>query len=283
MNADGSGQRRLTNDSSYDNTPSWTSDGSIIWARNTPPYYIGTIMAINPDGSNRRVIESGLIFVTNPVVAPNGYNIAYSFDPDKDGWYELGCVTTGPGVCGNGVSDYRDGGLTVDLLLGGWQPNSKALSYAALGYILHSDGKYYLAAANINRTNVTGAYLIDTLFSSGADLDPDWQTTDIQPPHTNLQALPPYSLAVNDVALINEGDNSGLAGIWRYDFQYRLASDGTWTDVCILYSPTTSCNQFVMPGFRYEYRSRAVDFAGNVNPGLPGLSTILSRPRTCGP
>ena len=136
------------------------------------------------------------------MVAPNGYNIAYSFDPDKDGWYELGCVTTGPGVCGNGVSDYRDGGLTVDLLLGGWQPNSKALSYAALGYILHSDGKYYLAAANLNRTNVTGAYLIDTLFSSGADLDPDWQTTDIQPPHTNLQALPPYSLAVNASPLL---------------------------------------------------------------------------------
>jgi hypothetical protein len=269
MNADGSNQRRLTNDASYDNTPSWTPDGSaIIWARNTPPVLYGDIMAINPDGSNRRLIKSGLVYVTNPMVAPNDYNIAYSFDPDQDGWYEVGCASTGPGGCPNGLYAFRDGGDKVDLLLGGWQPDSQALSYAALTYIFHTDGKYYLTAANINRISISGGY-VDSLFNSGLDLDPDWQTTDNLPPHTNLPALPPYS-RVAEVTLVAEGDDQGLAGIWRYDFQYRMTSNGPWKDACMRYSPLKSCGIGATPGFRYEYRSRAVDFAGNVEPWPAG-------------
>lgn len=80
MNADGSNQTRLTNNSFEDDDPKWTRSGDRI-TFNSSRNGKASIFAINPDGSNEQKIVDGL----QPDWAPDGHRIAFS---DQDPLFE---------------------------------------------------------------------------------------------------------------------------------------------------------------------------------------------------
>jgi Tol biopolymer transport system component len=77
MNADGSGQRRLTSGAARDLAPSWSPDGRTIAfdrrvGRGSGVSY--EIYVMNADGSSQRPLARG----TEPRWSPDGKKIAYS-------------------------------------------------------------------------------------------------------------------------------------------------------------------------------------------------------------
>jgi TolB protein len=75
MNADGSGQHRLTEDGGF---PTWSSDGSMIaYAPGGGPSGKSSIAIMNPDGSGRRRLP-GTDYGEYPSWSPDGKRIAFS-------------------------------------------------------------------------------------------------------------------------------------------------------------------------------------------------------------
>ena len=78
MNADGSGQTNLTNESAYDENPDWSPDGSkIVYARTTPTGYFD-IFVMNADGTDQRNLTDQPQSENQPRWSPDGTKIAYT-------------------------------------------------------------------------------------------------------------------------------------------------------------------------------------------------------------
>ena len=76
VNADGSGQRRLTRDARYPATPAWSPDGRKI-AFEGGPYASSGVYVVNADGSGqRRLARNGRA----PAWSPDGRTIAFFSD-----------------------------------------------------------------------------------------------------------------------------------------------------------------------------------------------------------
>ncbi len=91
MNADGSGQRRLTNGGvpgcSWEWGPAWSADGRIAIVSQVPDWtYQGTtfpeILVMNADGSGQRRLTSDTGFESNPAWSPDGRRIAFASGRD---------------------------------------------------------------------------------------------------------------------------------------------------------------------------------------------------------
>ncbi|MDA1129385.1 MAG: hypothetical protein O2913_11905 [Chloroflexi bacterium] len=82
MNPDGSGQVRLTTDSSDENQPAWSPDGTRIAFRSnrTGNYEIYTM---NADGSDQSRLTNHSTFTRNPTWSPDGSRIAYESPGDS--------------------------------------------------------------------------------------------------------------------------------------------------------------------------------------------------------
>jgi hypothetical protein len=277
MNADGSNQVRLTNDPAYDETPSWTPDGSqVIWAHRitTSPY--GDIIAANPDGSTPQVLKSSIPFPLNPFISPDGVGLAYNFDYDADGWYEIGCwrlleddLRGGNLVCQNGPS-VSDSGANVDDILGGWQPDSFGLVFGRLSYI-YLNSKYYLTSAGIYHTTHIFESSTEPLISTGFDLEPDWTTSDVLPPISFVSAFP-------ELTKFGSGGYTKIPITWvdtdhlgfrHFQVQYRQGSTGPWQPLCTQSdndSNGCSVNNLIFGTVVNYFRSRAMDYSGNMEP-----------------
>ncbi|MYC85235.1 MAG: hypothetical protein F4X18_06895 [Acidimicrobiia bacterium] len=137
MNADGSGQHRLTQGGGENRRPVWSPDGQRI-AFTTEEWVYHYIYSMNADGSDRRIMT----YTTDdrdPVWSPDGRFIA--FTSDRPGNY-LSLVTAADGT---GQKQVADTGTGVPV----WSPARTRLAFSCcegyLGYIsvVDADGRGY--------------------------------------------------------------------------------------------------------------------------------------------
>jgi uncharacterized repeat protein (TIGR01451 family) len=91
-------------------------------------------------------------------------------------------------------------------------------------------------------------------------------TIEASPPISHLEPLPAY--ARNPILLSWSGKDPGNSGIKSYELQYRDGPAGSWIGLNTVMTDTTT--EFSgTPGHTYYFRSRATDFAQNVESWPP--------------
>ena len=171
MDADGSDQTRLTNNSEQmdDNHPAWSTDGSKIAFVSTRDGYQPEIYVMNADGSNQTRLTYDQAGDYYPVWSPDGQKIA--FVSDRDGKYKT-CVMNADGSYQTCLSDSELGNISPSLGMYGvdttkmgvsWSPDGQKIIYSsrrsgnAKIYVMNNDGG--------SQTNLTNDW---------GDTDPDW-------------------------------------------------------------------------------------------------------------
>jgi Tol biopolymer transport system component len=259
MNADGSAKTRLTYSGVGNDGPRWSPDGSrITWRQiqaNGP-----VLMVMNPDGSNQHAITPPLNYLGSHAWSPDGTRIAIDFDADGDGWNELTVMNAD----GSGLHIIYDPGCTLcDAWVGDWSDNGDWLVFSRVNYVVYHNRLFLLS------TYIGGMRLSDsnhkTFTTSGYDMNPSWQSLDILPPDTHINALPEY-LPAAGLDITWDGYDQGPAGIWYYQFQYRLGVGGVWEDFPDYIHGMTSI-PFSSETYETAYfRSQAIDNAENLEP-----------------
>lgn len=145
----------------------------------------------------------------------------------------------------------------------GWTGVGLANSVTRGGLDLNACHRYHFLVRALR-----GAALSEPAASDGVLLDRD-------PPVSWVCALPETSryanrLGIGYIIIYWDGWDR-LSGIHHYDVQYRRGSSGEWRDVLV---GTTLKEAGVFSfGGRYEFRCRAADRVGNVEPIHPGPDT----------
>lgn len=274
MNADGSGQTRLTQDAPADVMPAWSPDGRrIAWVRFIESD--SSLWIMNADGTDPHPLSIRLRFVGDPAWSPDGMRLAFDYDADGDDWTELGIINAdGTGL--RMVYDMMQ--YQVDAWMGSWSPDGEWLLFSRVEYVVENNKLYYRNTF-IERMPATGG-AVERLAPSGYDMVPDWQTIDVWPPTSSVNPLPIQSPATFSVSWA--GSDTGQAGLQTYDVQVRDGPDGAWTDWLVRTTATAGWYTGV-GGHTYAFRSRARDYAGNMEawpPGADASTTVEALPPT---
>ena len=271
MNANGAGLQRLTTDPAFDLFPNWSPDGQqLVWVRAAGDN--GWLWLMNQDGSNARAISGPLRYLQHPIWSPDGSSIAFDYDPDRDGFNELGLLTVADGVprlLGDG-SQLETLDFAQDLWMGEWSPNGEGLTYSTAEFHWNGDGWLWVYY------QILGACLIDdcpsTFFglpsnSDDFDLFPSIQSEDPFPPQTAIKPLPAYTRRTPTVFVTWDGTDRG-SYITGYDIEVRRGKELAWQPW--LRSTTLIGDYFLMgPGSTestFYFRSRGYDDGGNIEP-----------------
>ncbi len=256
MNADGSGLRRLTYHGDYDGEPAWSPDGTqIAFTRRSSDQY--RIWVMYADGGNLRQL-SHQPNSENPAWSPDGSRIAYDADGDGDGWQELWLMD----ASGGNQRQVYDPGYQTDAWARSWSPDGRYVAFTRISFI-QQGGNWYWTYAYLDAWDAQNTWSTTRLSGNGADWYPDWQTTDIWPPTSNVLPLPVESPAPFTVSW--SGTDSGPSGIANYDIQVKDGPGGVWTDWLVA-TTSLSAPYAGMGGHTYCFRSRARDNGGNAEP-----------------
>ncbi len=256
MNADGSGLRRLTFHGDYDGEPAWSPDGSqIAFTRRSSDQY--RIWAMNADGGNLRQL-SNQPYSEYPAWSPDGMQIAYDADGDGDGWQELWLMD----ASGGNQRQVYDPGYQTDAWARSWSPDGRYIAFTRISFI-QQGGNWYWTYAYLDAVNAQNLGDVRRLSDNGEDWYPDWQTTDIWPPSSNVLPLPAQSPAPFTVSW--SGTDSGPSGIASYDIQVKDGPGGVWTDWLVAIT-SQSASYAGRGGHTYYFRARARDNGGNMEP-----------------
>lgn len=250
MNANGSNQVRLTTDPDFDGMPAWSPDGSKIAfvSRRTGGY---RIYVMNADGSGQTQI-SNQPYSFRPQWSPDGNQIAYDADNDGDGWQDLWRMNA-DGT--NQALIYNPSGQT-DAWASSWSPDGSRIVYTLISFIYYQGNWYWTTAYPDAWSSSQG---VIRLSSNGLDWDASWQTSDITPPSSQVNALP--SESPGPIPISWSASDSGGSGVSRYTIQVKIGNGSWqdwWTDV-----PNVSGNYPGIGGETYAFRVRARDNAFN--------------------
>ncbi len=141
MNADGTGQTRLTNNKVQDFSPAWSPDGkklAFLRGKNFPD---GSIYVMNADGSNQAKLEGAPMHARDPAWSPDGSKIAFACP--KDAVSEI-CVIGADGKNLKWLTDYYpDGSRRPDYFHPAWPPDGKKIAFSGEYdiYVMDADGK----------------------------------------------------------------------------------------------------------------------------------------------
>jgi TolB protein len=142
MNADGSGQTRLTTNEVEDWTPRWSPNGKrIVFASpGTQAGYDFDVYVMNADGSGRQDLTPGPGRDFTPAWSPNGQRIAFA--SNDGGNYDVYVMNAdGTGVT-KLFSDQRDDHPTA------WSPNGKRVAFQRYDPTADGNADVYTVAAN---------------------------------------------------------------------------------------------------------------------------------------
>jgi TolB protein len=137
MNADGTGQTRLTNDAAVDRSPAWSPDGSKV-AFESRRDGNAEIYVMNADGSGQTNLTNSAGSDASPAWSPDGTTLA--FESSRDGLAEIYLMDAD----GFGVT-----ALTADAgnnITPAWSPDGTKLAFASTRagnldvYIMNADG-----------------------------------------------------------------------------------------------------------------------------------------------
>jgi Tol biopolymer transport system component len=136
MNADGSNQRRLTDDPAYDAWSSWSPDGSRIAFVSTRSGN-ADIYIMDVDGTNPRQLTQHSADDIWPAWSPDGTRIA--FPSRRDGNFEIYVIN----VDGTGLQRLTNTTAAEDFPT--WSPDSMQLLFSRIEgndgtYLMHADG-----------------------------------------------------------------------------------------------------------------------------------------------
>ena len=269
MNADGGLPTRLTMSETHDAAPVWSPDGDqIAWVRRGEIY--SAIWIMNADGSNQRVLRDALPFLGVIAWAPNGTRIAFDYDADWDGWAELGVFD----IQANShwvVHDPRQ--PLVDAWIGSWSPDGEWLVYSRLEYVVQNN-QLVLDRAWLERVRWGGS-AVTRVSSSGFDMEPNWQTTDVSPPNATLAPLPRYiQTSTGHIDLAWSGQDAGPAGLRYFELHAKRNNAGAWQEVIV--TPETRYSYAGTLGDTYAFRVRAIDHAYNKSPWSGNNNSLVT-------
>jgi hypothetical protein len=251
MNTDGSGQTRLTFSPDYDGEPIWSPDGSKI-AFVSIRELGQQIYVMNADGSNVIRLTSAS-YPEFPSWSPDGSQIAFSADADGDGWLELAAINAD----GSNQHFLYDTGGQADFWVHSWSPDGRTVAGTLISFINYQ-GNWYWVDAYVAAWNVTTNQL-SLIGTSNTAWHPDWQSTDLLPPTSNMTTLPATSPSPFVVRW--NGSDAGASGILGYDVQVKDGV-GAWTS-WLTRTTATSANYPGIGGHTYSFRVRAVDNSSN--------------------
>lgn len=168
MNADGSGQTRLTNDPANDTDPSWSPDGKKIVFVSDRTAFKDQVYVMSANGSNVKQLTTGPAYDFSPAWSPDGQRIAYS-----DG-HDLLVMDNN----GSNSAYVTNNALRNDFPT--WSPDGARIAYHRQGvglYVIDADGSG------------------DTpLVTGGAQFAPAWS-----PDGSKIAYQAPTSIATDDV------------------------------------------------------------------------------------
>ena len=266
MNADGSGQERLTTDAAWDGEPAWSPDGSQI-AFSSYRGSVYRIWRMDADGSDQ-VRLSDQPYSANATWSSAGA-IAFDADGNGDGWQELWTMNAD----GTGEAQrYDPPEADTDAWVGSWSADGRYVAFTRISWIYYGGSWYWTTAYLDAWDSQTGSTV--RLSNQGEDFFPEWQTTDVAPPVSSVSALPLQS--PSPITVSWSGSDGGPAGLASYDIQARDGAGGAWTD-WLLATTVTSSTYSGVGGHTYYFRCRARDWAGNVEiwPANPDASTTV--------
>lgn len=155
MNADGSGQTRLTTNEFHDWAPRWSPNGAqIVYASNdTEPGYDFDVFKMNADGTVRRNLTPGKGRDFSPVWSPDG-KIAFASDDDGD--FDLYVMNALGGDVTKLLDDPRAEHPSS------WSPDGKKLAFRRFDLSGNDTNLYVVGADGSNVRQLTsGAGLFD--------------------------------------------------------------------------------------------------------------------------
>jgi len=138
MNADGSDQRRLTDNNAMDHSPAWSPDGrQIVFMSNRDGN--DEVYVMNADGSNvRRLTQTSDASESFPAWSPNGKQI--SFDSDRSGDWDIYVMAS------DGADPRRLTDSPGDDWISSWSPDGSQIVFESQRddnyeiYVMDSDG-----------------------------------------------------------------------------------------------------------------------------------------------
>jgi len=198
MNADGSGQTRLTNNAMWDDYPAWSPDGSkIAFARfrQVADNFVGQIYVMNADGSGQTNLSNNAADDYWPTWSPDGSKIA--FRSYRDSTLNIYVMNS------DGSSQYR---LTT--VFGdepSWSPDGSKIAF--LGW----DGTNF----QIFVVNADGSGLIQLTDYPGTSAEPSWS------PDGSKIAFSRGAIGTMDEVYVMNADGSS---------QTNLTNNPAWDD-----------------------------------------------------
>jgi len=259
MNANGSNQHALTTDPNYySGQAAWSPDGSKIAYVSTWGGTNGRVWLMNADGSGQHVL-SDRTTPASRVVAGRQHNRLRHRRRQRR-------------LAGNLVDDSRwrrpTSGLQVQRL---WQhsPTPGRVAGRLTAVTLPSpplptstyQGQWYWMWAHCDAIDLSQSYNNTIRVTSGEqDFYSDWQTADVWPPTSHVNALPAQSPGPFTVTW--GGTDSGPAGLWSYDVQFKAGANSSWLN-WQMGTGDTSASFPGEGGVVYYFRCRARDYTGN--------------------